>query len=355
MKIYDFRIEYQKEPQGLSVMVPRFSWKLESEEKNVVQSAYRIKVTCVDKVARDGACADVDVTQGDMRTCGGGAAGSMQDMAWDSGRVESDTSVLVVYGGAALEEETEYQVRLFVEDNYGNLAESETRFSTGIFDAARLQAKMITHDFPAEETACPVFYKQFTLAKPVRKACVYATAHGVYELCLNGRRVGDEYMAPGWTEYHKRLQYQYYDVTEFLAAENTLEMTVANGWYKGILSFDCKPNRYGDRVAAFAELHVLYEDGGREAIATDEDWGVRTGQIRYSEIYMGETRDTTIGTTLGNGGADKGFAAESGTMSGNGGASAAAVPGYVVEGKVSVAEFDPSVLVPTGGKLSAGG
>ena len=190
MKIYDFRIEYQKEPQGLSVMVPRFSWKLESEEKNVVQSAYRIKVTCVDKVARDGACADVDVTQGDMRTCGGGAAGSMQDMAWDSGRVESDTSVLVVYGGAALEEETEYQARLFVEDNYGNLAESETRFSTGIFDAARLQAKMITHDFPAEETACPVFYKQFTLAKPVRKACVYATAHGVYELCLNGRRVG---------------------------------------------------------------------------------------------------------------------------------------------------------------------
>lgn len=345
MKIYDFRIEYQKEPQGLSVMVPRFSWKLESEEKNVVQSAYRIKVTCVDKVARDGACADVDVTQGDMRTCGGGAAGSMQDMAWDSGRVESDTSVLVVYGGAALEEETEYQVRLFVEDNYGNLAESETRFSTGIFDAARLQAKMITHDFPAEETACPVFYKQFTLAKPVRKACVYATAHGVYELCLNGRRVGDEYMAPGWTEYHKRLQYQYYDVTEFLVADNTLEMTVANGWYKGILSFDCKPNRYGDRVAAFAELHVLYEDGGRESIATDEDWGVRTGQIRYSEIYMGETRDTTIGTTLGNGGADKGFAVESGTMSGNGGASAAAVPGHVVEGKVSVAEFDPSVLV----------
>lgn len=333
MKIYDFRIEYQKEPQGLSVMVPRFSWKLESEEKNVVQNAYRIKVTCADKAAQDGTRA------------GSGAASSMRATVWDSGRVESDTSVLVVYGGAALEEETEYQVKLFVEDNYGNLAESETRFSTGIFDAARLQAKMITHDFPAEETACPVFYKQFTLAKPVRKACVYATAHGVYELGINGRRVGDTYMAPGWTEYHKRLQYQYYDVTKLLAAENTLEMTVANGWYKGILSFDCKPNRYGDRVAAFAELHVLYEDGGREVIATGEDWGVCTGQIRYSEIYMGETRDTTIGTMLGNGGADKGFAAESGTMSGNGGASAAAVPGHVVEGKVSVAEFDPSVLV----------
>lgn len=344
MKIYDFRIEYQKEPQGLSVMVPRFSWKLESEEKNVVQNAYRIKVTCADKAAQDGTRAGGGAVQGDMCTCGDGAS-SMRAMAWDSGRVESDTSILVVYGGAALEEETEYQVKLFVEDNYGNLAECKTRFSTGMFDAARLQAKMITHDFPAEETACPVFYKQFTLTKPVRKACVYATAHGVYELGINGRRVGDTYMAPGWTEYHKRLQYQYYDVTEFLAAENTLEMTVANGWYKGILSFDCKPNRYGDRVAAFAELHVLYEDGSREVIATGEDWGVRTGQIRYSEIYMGETRDTTIKTMPGNGGADKGSATESGTTPGHGGASAAAVSGRVVEGKVSVAEFDPSVLV----------
>lgn len=368
MKIYDFRIEYQKEPQGLSVTVPRFSWKLESEEKNVVQRAYRIKVTCVDKAVQDGVRADVGVaqgdmcacddsrmvnggvTQGDMRTCGGGAASSMQAMAWDSGRVESDTSVLVPYGGGALREETNYQVKLFVEDNHGNLAECETRFSTGIFDAAHLQAKMITHDFPAEETACPIFYKRFTLTRPVKKACVYATAHGVYEMGLNGRRVGDEYMAPGWTEYHKRLQYQYYDVTEMLAAENVLELTVANGWYKGILSFDCKPNRYGDRVAAFAELHIFYEDGSRDVIATDEDWGVRTGQIRYSEIYMGETLDTTIGMASGNG--EEGLAAGSehgeetlAATREDGGESLATTSERIIEGKVSVVNFDSSVLV----------
>lgn len=74
--------------------------------------------------------------------------------------------------------------------------------------------------------------------------------------------------------------------------ENVLELTVGNGWYKGILSFDCKPDRYGDRTAVWAELHVRYKDGTEEVIATDESWSVRTGQIRYSEIYMGETIDT---------------------------------------------------------------
>ena len=67
---------------------------------------------------------------------------------------------------------------------------------------------------------------------------------------------------------------------------------MGNGWYKGILSFDCKPDRYGDRTAVWAELHVRYKDGTEEVIATDESWSVRTGQIRYSEIYMGETIDT---------------------------------------------------------------
>ena len=71
-------------------------------------------------------------------------------------------------------------------------------------------------------------------------------------------------MAPGWTEYQKRLQYQYYDITEYLQKENVIELTVGNGWYKGILSFDCKPNRYGNRVEVFAEIHICYEDGEKK-------------------------------------------------------------------------------------------
>lgn len=287
MKLYDFWIEYRREPFGMSVRIPRFSWKLKSEEKDTVQTTYRLQVF------------------------------SGKERVWDSGRCESAQSVLVSYGGKKLEEERDYQVYLSVEDNHGNTAESQTSFYTGVFDAGRLQAKMITHDFEQEETACPVFYRCFAVAeKPVERAVLYATAHGVYEVQINKSRVGEDYMCPGWTGYHRRLQYQTYDVTGYLktGSENCIEMTVGNGWYKGILSFDCKPDRYGDRVAAFAELHVVYQDGSSEIIATDTDWKVRTGSIRYSEIYMGETIDTDNAAQR--------------------------------EGTVSAAEFDAAVLVP---------
>ena len=265
MKIYDFRIEYREQPKGLAVRIPRFSWKIASDEKDVVQTSWQIIVNC------GGSC------------------------VWDSGKVESDQSVLVPYGGPELEEEKEYQVSLQITDNHGSRSQAETVFTTGIFDSAHFRAKMITHDFPKEETACPVFFRRFELEKPVKSAYLYATAHGVYEAYVNGKKAGDAYMAPGWTDYHKILQYQFYDVTEELrihTGENLLELAVGNGWYKGILSFDCKPDRYGDRTAAWAELHVIYEDGTRDVIATDETWQVRTGQIRYSEIYNGETIDT---------------------------------------------------------------
>lgn len=262
MRIYDFRIEYEKNPQGISVRNPRFSWKMESERENTVQTSYRLRV------------------------CRG------EKCVWDSGKESSGRSVLVPYAGEELEPETRYEVSLSVTDNYENVCEADTWFETGIFDTETFRARMITHDFPDEETACPVFYRDFRVQKPVKKARIYATAHGAYELYLNGSRVGEDHMCPGWTSYHHRLQYQCYDITEAVKEENRIEMPVGNGWYKGILGFDCKPNRYGSRVEAFAEIRIWYDGGGMEVIATDESWKVRTGSIRYSEIYMGETIDT---------------------------------------------------------------
>lgn len=215
-----------------------------------------------------------------------------EETVWDTGVVDSDESVLLEYAGQELEPERLYQVQIRVEDNHGNAACAETAFETGILDSRCFTAEMITHDFEKEETACPVFQKEFVLSRKVLSARLYATACGVYEICLNGKRVEDYYMAPGWTSYHNRLQYQVYDVTGQLTRENRIEMTVGNGWYKGILGFMCQPDQYGDRTAAFLELRVVYEDGSRESIVTDGSWAVGTGQIRYSEIYMGETVDT---------------------------------------------------------------
>ena len=263
MKLYDFRTEYRENPIGLTDRAPRFSWKIKSEEQNTIQTAYEINVTDENGNA-----------------------------VWNSGKKESDQSVLISYEGEKLKDEMLYKVEVSVTDNHGNTESIEGTFETGIFDNTEFIAKMITSDFPAEETACPVFGKTFAIEKKVKKARLYATAHGVYEVILNGQTVDDYRMAPGWTSYHNRLQYQIYDVTEQLAAENEITITVGNGWYKGILGFTCEPNRYGTQAGAFAELHVEYEDGSKDVIATDETWSVKTGEIRYSEIYMGETIDT---------------------------------------------------------------
>ncbi len=263
MELKDVRVEYRRKPIGLSVKKPRFSWKMESDERNTVQKNYRI-------VIKKGG----------------------KETVWDTGVVESEESVLLEYEGTKLEPESLYMVCIWAEDNHGSTAYAETTFETGMFDNHCFCAEMITHNLGNEETACPVFYKEFTLSKKVASARLYATAYGVYEICLNGKKVEDYYMTPGWTSYRHRLQYQIYDVTGQLSQENRIEMTVGNGWYKGILGFYCQPNQYGERTAAFLELHIAYEDGSRECIATDGSWGVRTGEICYSEIYMGETIDT---------------------------------------------------------------
>lgn len=277
MQVTNLRTEYQENPLGLDTARPRFSWKMESDRTGTMQTAYQVQV----------------ILEGQM--------------VWDSGRQESDQSVLVEYAGPALQAEQIYAYRVIVWDNHGEMAEAGGSFETGLLAGTNFQAEWITHPFAKEETACPIFVKTITLKKPVnqsiKRARIYTTALGVYEIKFDGEKVGDTFFAPGWTNYKKRLQYQTYDVTAFLdqdmSAEHTLEIMVGNGWYKGIFGFACTPDHYGSQVALLAELHVTYEDGSREVIATDQGWQVKTGSVRYSEIYMGETIDSTFaGTSL---------------------------------------------------------
>lgn len=263
MKLRDFQIEYQNNPLGIET-APRFSWKLESDKQNVMQSAYQIQVR------------------------------SNGRMTWDSGKVEGDASVLIPYGGEPLLPVTRYQVMVSVWNNEGQLAQETGSFETGLMGTGFEKAHWITHTLPEEETACPIYVRRFSAAKQLRAARLYASACGVYEAEINGKRVGDVFMAPGWTSYHKRLQVQTYDVTELLQEENEIAVTVGNGWYKGELGFDARPNIYGDRTALFALLRLEYADGEVEHIGTDTDWEVELGTIRYSEIYHGETQDFTL-------------------------------------------------------------
>ena len=261
--IRDLKIENRKNPLGIDGKI-RFSWKLESDRQNVVQKGYQIQVT------------------------------SRGKLVWDSGFVKTDRSVLVPYEGEALRPMTAYQVQVRVLDNYGDLAQEQAGFETGLMGEENWRARWITHGLAKEESACPVFIRTFSSVKKVQSARLYVTACGVYEARVNGQKAGDQYMAPGWTSYHHRIQYQTYDITNLLTKENRIEITVGNGWYKGKLGFEDKPDHYGDRTAVLAMIRIEYGDGQTEFLGTDTDWDVETGPIRFSEIYHGETQDFTV-------------------------------------------------------------
>lgn len=145
---------------------------------------------------------------------------------------------------------------------------------------------------------CPVFTKAFANGEDVAKAELFITAMGVYEARLNGARVGEDVLAPGWTSYEKRHQYQCYDVTALLKQDNLLEVVVGRGWYRSPMPGWAEPQekkKRTDRPAGMiAQLVLTGTDGSKRTVATDESWMVGESQVRFSEIYDGETFDATF-------------------------------------------------------------
>ena len=153
---------------------------------------------------------------------------------------------------------------------------------------------------PAQEMGdvCPVFVKEFAGKEGVAKAELFITAMGVYEASLNGERVGEYVLAPGWTSYEKRQQYQCYDVTDLLEKDNRLEVVVGKGWYRspmpGWVNEEGKGVRAHMPAGLIAQLVLTGEDGTKQVVATDESWTAKESRIRFSEIYDGETCDATF-------------------------------------------------------------
>lgn len=146
-----------------------------------------------------------------------------------------------------------------------------------------------------EEGVCPVFKRTWEVDRAVKHADLYLTALGVYEARMNGVRVSDYVLAPGWTAYKKRLQYQQYDITEMLAAENELTVTVGKGWFSspmpGWAESEDKSRRMHQPKGILGEIHITYEDGQTEIFATDSSWSCGESPVRFSEIYDGEVFD----------------------------------------------------------------
>ena len=207
--------------------------------------------------------------------------------------------ISIPYAGAPLKPFTTYKVTVKATDSYGETDEAETTFATGRLNTP-WAGKWITdgaYKF-TQKRVSPVpmvFRKKLNLKKDVKKAEVYSTAMGIYELDINGKKVGDEYFAPGFTSYKTSLQYQVYDVTEMLTGSDEVLFTVAGGWAVGSFVFTRKNRVTADRQALLAEIRITYADGSSEIIGTDESWDVtEDGNYKMVDLYDGETYDSTV-------------------------------------------------------------
>jgi len=286
LRPYDLRSELRSEPLGLDEPRPRLSWRLACDRRGAAQSAYRI--TAAERAA------DLD---------------DPDRWVWDSGRRDSADGLLIPWDGPVPRSATRYHWRVEVFDETGGRAgAAESWFETGLLHRADWAAVWVGRDPygsspldpPAEDehdpTGAPPLYlrREFTLAgRPVR-ARLYATARGVYEPRLNGARVGDIELAPGWTEYHRRIQYQTYDVTTLLRnGNNVLAAVIADGWWCGYVGYDPRraARHYGDHPAFLAQLVIDFADGSRQVVATDTAWTERPGAIRSADLLMGQHTD----------------------------------------------------------------
>lgn len=211
--------------------------------------------------------------------------------------VETTDLLNNIYGGQ-WQPFTEYTVHIKAIGTSGEIAEADAAFSTGRLDTP-WSAKWITdetYSFPQGTSPLPmVFQKQFSVSKPLRQAWINSTALGVYELAVNGQKVGQDYFAPGFTSYAHQIQYQTYDLKPLLQEENQLTVTVAGGWAAGAFTMKRKSHISCNRQAFLGEIHLEYEDGSTEIIGTDESWQV-TEDTPYAlaEWYDGETFDATF-------------------------------------------------------------
>ncbi len=292
--------EYLINPQGVDVLQPRLSWVVKSDQRAQVQTAYQILVADT-----------VEALEANRGTL------------WDSGRVDSADSVHIVYQGTPLHSGLLCWWKVRVWDGTGHVSpySAPATWQMGLLEPRDWQAQWIGLDVAPEPDLQmnPAVYlrRAFSLEKPVQHATLYATARGVYQAFLNGRRVGDVELAPGWTDYAKHIQYQAYDVTGMLqhtedqAVENVLGVILGDGWYSGYVGMGGRAN-YGPYPRALLQLVVEHPDGSVTMIATDEEWRATTGPICYSDLLMGERYDARLEMSGWAGGMDTAAAFEVG-------------------------------------------
>jgi len=256
-------------PIGVDDSLVRFSWQLAGNYRNIRQQAYQI--TIYDALNKNSS-------------------------VWFSGKVNTSQSVMVSVRLPKIIANKRYSWKVQVWDETGNTAISTepAYFQTGLLQASNWKAQWIEATPFADSVGrpSPLFRKSFPVNKKVTLATAYITAHGLYEAFINGKRVGDGKLTPGWTVYNSRLPYQAYDVTQHLQKGlNACGVMLGSGWYRGYIGFSNQKNFYGADAALLMQIHIQYDDGSSEMLVTDNSWTCSTGEVRNAELYNGETID----------------------------------------------------------------
>lgn len=283
MSPVNLRCEYLLDPLGIDSAEPRLSWTFEPGARGLKQSAYQIQVASILGL--------LDEDKPDL---------------WDTGIVQSSNSILIPYMGVPLQSRAACQWRVRVWDQSNRPSEwSEPAFwSMGLFQNSDWKASWIGAPIPEpydDKVALPAqrVRTEIFLPNKVKRATAYVTARGVYEFHINGKRVGDAYLAPEWTDYNRRIQYQTYDVLPLLReGGNAMAAEIGDGWYAGRLGIaHAIPEPkvrgfYGKRPRFLMQLEVETESGETKTFVTDDSWTVsEDGPIRSSDMLDGEVFD----------------------------------------------------------------
>lgn len=295
-RIYDLTCEQLESPMGIDISAPCFSWKLQSTERSSFQTAYQILVATSEALLNEDR-ADV----------------------WNTGKVTSDHSILIPFQGRELESATTYywKVRSWNQQGEPSAWSQPTSFITGLFaekdwgkakwialekDAKRvvpaIHSPLVKQELKDEKIGMyqlPQFRKVFSVSKEIKQALVYVTGLGHFDFYLNGQKVGDHFLDPGWTKYDKEALYVTFDLTDELRkGDNVLGMMLGNGFY------NVPRERYYKLLGSFGapkmrlNLCIRYTDGTTEQIVSDKTWRTTASPITYSSIYGGEDYDANL-------------------------------------------------------------
>ncbi|MFC1539388.1 family 78 glycoside hydrolase catalytic domain, partial [Candidatus Latescibacterota bacterium] len=283
----ELKCEYREIPLGIDAEHPRLSWVVTSQKRGAVQTAYRILVSSTpEKLSTD---------EADL---------------WDSGKILSGDNIHIPYGGEKLESGRRCCWKVCVWDRDDRMSDwsGASWWEIGLLDSADWEGDWIgdgklvpekDEDFYLDNPA-PIFRKEMDISGGIKRARLYICGLGYYEAYINGEKVGDHVLDPGWTHYGKRIFYVTYDITDMLEnGTNTFGVMLGNGWYNPLPirlfgSVNLRNILTIGQPKLIAQVNIEYENGFQEHFASDTSWKVSGGPIVRNNVYLGEKYDARL-------------------------------------------------------------